>query len=255
MKKTLLIALSLMAVCGIIFAGTVSAAVQTNYGFNIGPGTVVPTVNGQVGTDEYSTDSFKDFLYDGWTMTTSSFSCKYFIDPLIVENWVIEFIGDTTDDPGDYVKMSVDAAAGFGDPAAGGTAPTDVCIEITVTGTGTATFRKGTGTGWTAFTDPTSEDYTMATSVTGHRIYELYMQKTTLLAFGYNNDVRLEVYDATTGKTLLWPPQSDADVPDTWGVGTTVSEAVPEGLTIGIMLSLSTIAVLVGTRYFKKPKI
>jgi hypothetical protein len=254
MKRAILIALSIMAICTIL-AGTVSAALQTGYGFDIGPGSVVPTIDGSIAAGEYDTDTFQDFLYDGWTMTTSSFRCKYFTSPLIVENWVIEFIGDTTNDPGDYVKMSVDAAAGFGDPAAGGAAPTTVCIEITVTGTGATSFRRGTDTAWTAFTDPTSEDYTMATSVTGHRIYELYMQKTTTLAFGYNNNVRLEAYDATTGKTLMWPPQSSADVPDTWGIGATVSEAVPESLTIGIMLSLSTIAVLVSTRYFRKPKL
>ena len=255
MKKTILTALSIMAICGIILTGAVSAELQTGYGFNVGQGLVVPTIDGAVAAGEYDTDSFKDFLYDGWTMTTSSFSCKYFTDPLIVENWLIDVMADTTNDAGDYVKMSVDAAAGFGEPAAGGAAPTDVCVEITVMGDGTTTFQKGTGTDWTAFTDPTSEDYTMATTVNGHRVYELYMQKTTTLAFGYNNNVRLEVYDESTGKTLMWPPQSDADVPDTWGIGMTVSEAVPEGLTIGVMLSLSTIAVLVSTRYFRKPKL
>ena len=254
MKRAILMALSVMALCSIL-AGTVSAALQTGYGFDIGPGAVVPTVDGSVAAGEYDTDTFQDFLYNGWTMTTSSFRCKYFTDPLIVENWVIEFIGDTTDDAGDYVKMSVNAAEGFGDPAAGGAAPTDLCVEITVMGDGTTTFQKGTGTGWTAFTDPTSEDYTMAAAVNGHRVYELYMQKTTTLAFGYNNNVRIEVYDESTGTTLMWPPQSDADVPDTWGIGMTVSDPVPEGLTIGIMLLLSTIAVLVGTRYFRKPKL
>jgi hypothetical protein len=256
MKRKILAILAVIAVFSMCFAGIVGAAVQTNYGFSIGPGAVVPTVNGSVAAGEYDTDTFKDFLYDGWTKTTSSFRCKYFTSPLIVENWVIEVLGDTTNDPGDYVKMSVDAAAGFGDPAAGGAAPTTVCVEITVTGTGATSFRKGTGTAWAAFADPVSgTDYTMATSVTGHRIYELYMLKTTTLAFGYNNDVRIVAYDATTGKTLMWPPQSNADVPDTWGVGTTVSDAIPEGLTIGLMLAVSSVAVAVSARYFKKPKI
>jgi hypothetical protein len=217
---------------------------------------VVPTVNGQVAAGEYDTDTFKDFLYDGWTKTTSSFRCKYFTSPLIVENWAIEVLGDTTNDPGDYVKMRIDCSTAFGSPADGGAAPTTVCIAITVTGTGTTTFQKGTGTGWAAFADPVSgTDYTMATTVTGHRIYELYMQKTTTLALGYHNNVRIEVYDATTGKTLLWPPQSNANVPDTWGVGTTVTDAVPEGLTIGVMLAVSSVAVVVGTKYFRKPKL
>jgi len=36
----------------------------------------------------------------------------------------------------------------------------------------------------------------------------------------------------------------------------TVDSAIPEGLTIGVMLSLSTVAVIVSTRYFRKrPKI
>ena len=254
MKRAILAILVVITVLSICFAGIASAELQTGYGFNIGPGSVVPTINGQVAAGEYDTDSFKDFLYDGWTITTSSFQCKYFTDPLIVENWIIEVMGDTTNDAGDYVKMSVDAAAGFGDPAAGGAAPTTVCVEITVTGTGAASFRKGTDTAWTAFPDPVAgDDYVMATTVTGHRIYELYVQKTTTLAFGYNNNVRIEAYDASTGKTLMWPPQSNGDVPDTWGIGTTVSEAIPEGLTVGLMLALSSVAVVVSARYFRKP--
>jgi predicted secreted protein len=39
---------------------------------------------------------------------------------------------------------------------------------------------------------------------------------------------------------------------DIWLVKTDESGVVPEGLTIGVMLLLSTIAVIVGTRYFRK---
>jgi hypothetical protein len=72
---------------------------------------------------------------------------------------------------------------------------------------------------------------------------------------GYLNNARLEVYDASTGKTLMWPPYSSADVPNEYGAGATGS-VVPEGLTIGLMLAVSSVAVAVSIRYFRKqPKI
>jgi hypothetical protein len=43
---------------------------------------------------------------------------------------------------------------------------------------------------------------------------------------------------------------------DFWLVKTDALGVVPEGLTIGVMVLLATVAVIVGTRYFRKrPKI
>ena len=257
MKRAILAVLGVIAVLSMVFAGTVSAA-KEGYGFTIGPGTVDATFDGTVGAGEWDTDSYKDFLYNGWTMTTSFFRDKWGQTPAINEGWLIELLGDTTNDAGDYVKICVDCGAGFSDPPAGGAAPSATCWMLTVNGDGTATIQKGTGTGWGAFPEPVSgTDYIAATSVTGHRIYEIYLDKGASaegpLAMGYSNNARIEAYDASTGQTLMWPPESSAAVPDTYGAGTTGSETVPEGLTIGLMLVLSSVAVVVSARYFRKP--
>jgi hypothetical protein len=50
----------------------------------------------------------------------------------------------------------------------------------------------------------------------------------------------------------MWPPESSADVPNDYGYSVISYDTIPEGLTIGVMLLLSTVAVVVGTRYFRK---
>jgi hypothetical protein len=267
MKRKVLVILAVIAACSLCLAGTVSAA-KEGYGFTIGGTCLVdPTINGVVAADEWNTDSFKDWLYDGWTMSTSFFMDKWSstLNEQISELWLVEFLGDTTNDAGDYFKMSVDRSIVFGESPTGGAAPTENCFQITITGTGTVTMQIGTGTAWTAYADPVSgTDYIVGTSVsaspssaTAHRCYELYLNKgvySGVLAMGYLNNARLEVYDASTGKTLMWPPYSDANVPDTYGEGTTGS-VVPEGLAVGVMLAVSSVAVVISARYFRKPKI
>jgi hypothetical protein len=269
MKRKIWAILAVITVCSICLTGIVSAA-KEGYGFTIGGTcTVDPDINGVVAAGEWDTDSYKDFLYDGWTMSTSFFMDKWSstLNSVISELWAVEFLSDTTNDPGDYFKMSVDRTmtGGFSDTPLGGTAPTETCFQITITGSGTVTMQIGTGTAWAAYADPVSgTDYIVGTSVsaspssaTAHRCYELYLDKGVyggVLAMGYLNNARLEVYDASTGKTLMWPPYSSADVPDTYGAGTTGS-VVPEGLTIGIMLAVASVAVVVSARYFRKPKI
>jgi hypothetical protein len=266
MKKMILAILAVIAVFSICFAGIVSAA-KEGYGFTIGGAeSVDPTFNGAVAAGEWDTDSYQDWLYNGWTKSTSFFRDKWGTAPAICECWCIEVLTDTTNDAGDYIKFSVDCGSGFSTPPVGGAAPSATAWQLTVTGhPGTVTMQQGTGTAWGAWAAPVSgTDYNVATSIaaspssaTAHWIIEIYLDKGTaggVLAMGYNNNARLEAYDASTGQTLMWPPLSSANVPDTYGAGTT-GAVVPEGLTIGVMVALSTIAVIVGTRYFKKPKI
>jgi hypothetical protein len=265
MKKKILAILAVIAVFSICFAGTVSAA-KEGYGFTIGGAeSVDPTFNGVVAAGEWDTDSYKDFLYDGWTKSTSFFMDKWGTTPAICECWAIEVLTDTTNDAGDYCKFAVDCGSGFSTPPVGGAAPSATCWQLTVTGAGAVSFQQGTGTAFAAWAAPVAgTDYNIATTVsaspasaTPHRTYEIYLDKGTAggaLAMGYNNNARLEIYDASTGKTLMWPPLSSATVPDTYGAGTT-GGVVPEGLTIGVMLAVSSVAVIVSARYFKKPKI
>jgi hypothetical protein len=265
MKKAILAILGITVLCilgSTMIFGTVSAA-KAGYGFTIGPGTTDATFNGAVAAGEWE-DAYKDWLYNGWATTTSFFRCKWGQVPAINEGWLIEVPTDTTNDAGDYVKIFVDnAPAGdFAAVPAGGTAPTAACFVVTVTGAGAVTIQKGTGTAWGPFAEPVSgTDYSGFTSVsaspasaTVHRVFEIYLAKTGLLAMGFNNNVRIEAYDASTGQTVMWPPYSSADVPNDYGLGTTAftGDTVPEGLTIGVMVLLSSVAVIVSTRYFRK---
>jgi hypothetical protein len=256
-KKAILPILSIIAVVSICLAGTVSAY-KAGYVFPNYQGTDI-TADGAVGASEW-TDSFGDWLYDGWTKTTSTIDHKFEMGgtPSIADQWLIEVLSDTTNDAGDVFTYSF---CGAQDDAA--TPQTDDVL-INHTHTATTIFR-GTGTGWAA--DPAivlGTNVIIASSIaasplsaTPHWIIELKFDKSGGIAgTSFDSNVRLAVYDASTGKTLMWPPMSDADVPSSWGLNDYSSFAggsVPEGLTIGVMLSLSTIAVIVSARYFRKP--
>lgn len=257
MKKVILAILSITAILSICLAGIVSAY-KAGYVLPNYQGTDI-TANGAVGASEW-TDSFGDWLYDGWTKTTSTINHKWEMGgtPNIADEWLIEVLSDTTNDAGDVFTYSF---CGAQDNAA--TPQTDDVL-INHTHTATTIFR-GTGTGWAP--DPAivlGTNVIIASSIaasplsaTPHWIIELKFDKTGAIAgTSFDSNVRLAVYDASTGKTLMWPPMSDANVPSSWGLNDYTDFAggsVPEGLTIGVMLSLSTIAVIVSVRYFRKP--
>lgn len=251
MKNAILIALSVMAVCSIL-AGTVIAA-KEGYQFQIFNGGIVST-DGAVSPETEWDDSYKDFLYDGWTMSTNFFRCKWQGAP--VEAWLIEILTDTTPDAGDNYKMCVDTALD------GATAPQTDDFKIDWTG-GTTTCYHGTGTAWGSSTAVVGTDVIIATSIaaspasaTQHRIIEIYLDKAGAFAMGMSNNMYMEYTDASTGKTYKWPPMSNPDVPNDQGVGITeFSGEIPEGLTIGVMLAVSSVAVVISARYFKKPKL
>jgi len=261
MKRALLVTLSVIAVCSLCLAGTVSAY-KAGYIFPNYQGTEI-TADGAVGAGEW-TDSFGDWLYDGWTKTTSTIYHKWEMGgtPYIADQWLIEVLSDTTNDAGDVFYYSF---CGAQDDAATPQAADDVLINHTHS---TTTISRGTGTGWAP--DPAivlGENVIIASSIaasplsaTPHWIIELKFDKTGAIAGTlFDSNVRLAAYDASTGKTVMWPPMSEKDVPSSWGLNDYSSfagQSIPEGLTIGVMLTLSSVAVIVSTHYFrKKPKI
>ncbi len=263
MKRAILVTLSIIAVCSLCLAGTANAA-KAGYGFHIDFGTDV-TIDGKwTATDEWS-DCYIDFFYSGWTKMTTYFADKWDMTPN--ENWLIEALTDTTSNAGDFFQLSYDLGSGtYTDPIApaGGAAPTTTCFLINITGHTPAVVQVfvGTGTGWAASSAVAGTDYTVsqsmaasAKSATPHWIIEIRFLKTGALALGYNNNPRVAVYDASNAAqgVLMWPPYSDANVPNTYGLGATeYGMNYPEGLTIGVMVALSSVAVIVSSRYFRK---
>jgi hypothetical protein len=257
MKKAILATLSIIAVCSICFAGTVNALNPgyTTWNFQ----GAAPTIDGQVNPATEWTDSYHDRLYSGWTMTTSTISIKWNMESGIYETWLIEVLSDTTNDAGDYFQICHD-----GDTAGAGAPATDDVL-INYTGHTTSTAFRGTGTAWApdaaiVFPDNVQIASSIAASpasATPHWIIEMKFAKdgSTIPGMGINTCIRIAVYDANTGQTLMWPPMSSADVPDGWGLNSAdiSGGTIPEGLTIGLMVALSSVAVVVSARYFRKP--
>ncbi len=255
MKKAILAALSILAICSLCFAATVSAY-KAGYAVGNYQGAEI-TADGTKGADEW-TDSYHDRLYDGWTMTTNPWSHKWTMGgtPNICDEWLVEVLSDTTNDAGDVFTFCF---CGAQDDAATPQAADDVLINHTHSAT---TIFRGTGTGWAP-----DAAIVLGTNViigssmaSGHWVIELKFDKTGAIAGTlYDSNFRLAVYDASTGKTLMWPPMSEKDVPSSWGLNDYSSfagQTIPEGLTIGLMLALSSVAVIVSARYFRKqPKI
>jgi hypothetical protein len=63
------------------------------------------------------------------------------------------------------------------------------------------------------------------------------------------------MYDASNAAQgwVAWPPTNETN-PSRWGsIPTYEAAPAPEGLTIGVMLAVSAVAVVVSIRYFRKP--
>jgi hypothetical protein len=264
MKRAVLTILGVAILCLLSLAmipGMVNAY-KTGYVVQSYAAVTVPTMDGAVTAGEW-TDCFKDFLYSDWTKTTSAFGMKYTVDfsdvLAVYEYWVIEVLGDTTNNPGDYVQLCYD---GNGD---GGAAPQVDDILINYTGHSTTTVYKGTGSGWTvttAYTQPADVQVNGSiaaspASATPHWIIELKFNKLAANGVQMLQDtwVRVAAYDADAGGQglLTWPPTASPDVPNNWGLDqANTTDIIPEGLTVGVMVLLSSVGVLVGARYFRK---
>jgi len=244
MRKSLLATLGIIALCTLCFTGIVSA---TKPGFTQtdGTGTLV-TVNGIIGSGEWE-DSWRGKLYDGWTLTNNTYRVKWAEadSNFWWDQWLFEIISDTTNDAGDFIQICYDSTLD------GGTAPQTDDYLVNYTGHGTAKLYVGTGTGWASSSDldvvVASTISASPASATPHWIIEIDVENPW-----EDTGDRVAAYDASTGKTLMWPPESSANVPNDYGFSEISYETVPEGLTIGVMVLLSTVAVVVGTRYFRK---
>ncbi|MEM2098445.1 MAG: hypothetical protein QXU99_01680 [Candidatus Bathyarchaeia archaeon] len=261
MSKKALSILAMTAVMILCFTMAVNAA-KPGYGFTIATGADITSWEGTISPANEWDDSYKDWLYNGWTPTTSFFRCKWGTSPAICENWLIEFLGDTTNDAGDYWEICVDTMQD------GGAAPNTDDFKVNWSSAQGVKVWKGTGSGWTAFTAAvvgSGGDVYAGTSIsaspassTPHRIVEIYLNKGAFgggnLAMQFNNNERIAIYDAASGQTLMWPPYSSGDQPDTYGAGTTdlSGTAIPEGLTISVMLAASCVTFAASARYFRK---
>jgi len=256
MKKIIVITFCILMLCSLlvlITAGT-TMAYDSDYTRTDWPTQVTPTIDGVWTSPDEWTDGEETMIGDNvaFRSTWTFVSMEPFI---ITTNFVIEILNDDTNDTGDYWQMCVDSTLD------GGTAPQSGDFKIEVVGHGDVVVYEGDGSGWVEVT-PSEGAVTFAesisdspTSSTPHWIAEFTFNKGGPIPnMGEYWAFRLAVYDESNSGAGVqaWPPPSDPDVPDGYGYQSYSSDPIPEALTIGIMMLLSSVSVLVGYHYLRK---
>ena len=255
MKKIIATTFCSIMLCSLlvlITAGTTMAA-EPGYERISYATQVYPTIDGMWTSEDEWTDG--DITMIG---TDVAFRSTWEYIDVATTRWIVEFFSDTTDDPGDYWQFCID-----GDQSGGSSPQVGVHRKFEITGHTDLAWYMGDGTGgWTEVSLDASEIEwanslsASPTDSTPHWILEFNIVKNTgTVQLGILWNFRLAVYDASNSEAgvLAWPP-TDADIPDTWGIENYSSEAIPEGLTFGVMVLLSSVSVLVGYKYFVKRK-
>jgi hypothetical protein len=256
LKRTSSIAFCILVLCSlllIVSVGTVKAS-EPGYTFTEYYSGAAVTIDGKwtdadewhdVTTQRIGTPQIAVFEYK---MDITDYSMT----------WLIEF-ADHTNDAGDRWQICLD---GGND---GGSAPNANDVKVEVEGHTTLKTYVGSGTGWTASTATGTFKDSITTSPhdpANHYILEIKFSKSQW-DWGANpppHGVRVAMYDASNAAQgwVAWPPEAiSKDNPARWGnIPDYTAAPAPEGLTIGVMVLLSSVAVIVSTRYFrKKPKI
>ena len=190
----------------------------------------------------------------GNTSTQSIFRSKWSLDPTISQYILVEFLSDITNDPGDYWQFCFD-----GDMS-GGTAPQSGDIRIDIAGHTTLTAYGGSGTGWTSTASPASFTWSnkltaTPTSSTPHWVLEVIIDK-QVFGIGPEYWLRIAAYDSSNAAAGVqaWPPTS-RDVPNDWGDIPYDMNPIPENLAFGVVMLLSSVAVLAGSFFLRKKRI
>jgi hypothetical protein len=245
-----------------------SAATHTCYEYQTDD--TQPTINGQFSVAEWADAASLPFgtngnFRSGWTMS-----------PVVYAEFFVETF-DTTNDAGDYWEICFDSTtAGGATEPNGGTVPQTDDFKLVVTGHDSPTVQwyKGTGTAGTplqaiamptAFTDTAVFQQAQSLSAspmdsTPHYMWEMHIDKTNtaglgITPMGYNWAEYIAYYDAHAGGYGLqsWPASPAVDTnPDSWGYEGYSMSAAPEGFNMGIILALSSLAVVVGAVLIKK---
>jgi len=184
-----------------------------------------------------------------------AFRSTWDMGDFVMTRWVVEFFSDTTDDAEDYWQFCVD-----GDQS-GGATPQELDYKFEITGHTDLVWYQGDGTSWTEESlDETEIEWANSlsdspTNSTAHWILEFQIPKDGgTVQLGVTWNLRVGVYDASNAGAgvLAWPLDSDADVPDGWGFENYQMANIPESLSLGVVVLLSSVAVIVATVVFRK---
>jgi len=217
---------------------------------------VIPTIDGKWTTNNEWTDG-----EETWIGTDIVFRTTWDIQgDVAYTRWIVEFLTDTTNDPGDYWRFCFDGNQ------AGGSEPSVSQRMVEITGHNEITMYIGGlgvgGSGWAASDAESQIEWADSlsaspTSDTPHWILEWQRPKIVLGVYTLHEvyNVFVQAYDQSNPGYNPWPPAADPDLPDDWGtVDESSTEPIPEGLTFAVMALLTTVSMLVGYKYFIKRK-
>jgi hypothetical protein len=255
MKRALFASFSTLMLCSLLLLITVGTtqAYDEDYLRTEYPTLVEPTIDGMWTSDDEWTDGNVTMI--GENVAFRSTYSTLSTDPITVAtNFVIEILNDNTNDTGDYWQICLDGTLD------GGNTPMTDDFRIDVVGHTDLTVYQGTVITWTEVTPDAGElnfsDSISAspTSSTPHWIAEFSIVKTEgVILLNPEWGLRLAVYDESNSGAGVqaWPP-ADRDIPFDWGLNTYTDQPIPEGLSFGVVVLLSSVAVIVATLSFRK---
>jgi hypothetical protein len=250
MKKIIVTTFGILMLCSLMVLISVGTTMAAEPGYErISYATIVlPTIDGAWTSEDEWTDGDVTMIGEDVAFRSTWDS----VDSVVMTRWIVEFFSDTTDDPGDLWQFCID------NQQWGGTSPVGNKFEIT--GHTELVWYQGMGDGsdWAEVELDASEIEwanslsASPTNSTPHWILEFQIPKNSgTVQMGILWNFLLQAYDASNPEFKAWPP-TDPDVPDGWGIENYSGEPIPEGLTFGVMVLLSSVTVLVGYHYLRK---
>jgi hypothetical protein len=255
LKRVLLVAFTMLMLCSLLLANAGIAKAGNDAYPIIEHWAAEATIDGEWSAgDEWT---------DGQPMNMSGnarFVFKLWYSAMAMQ-WLVEFFDDNTTDAGDLWQICLDDSNG------GGAAPQAGDFMIEIEGHTTLKTYQGNGAGWIEFTLSDPNEITWVNKIsaspwnsTPHWIVEISDVKTggeIQVGNPPPTGMRVAAYDANTTSWASWAPDSDADVPDEWGVIAGYSQnPYPEGFSIVFVVLLSSVAVAVGFYFVRKrPKL
>jgi hypothetical protein len=251
MKRVLTIAFSILMLCCLLLVNTgIIQASEPGYEVAEAYNTAPVTLDGNWATGEWE-DSWIEWLNysaNGERFCYKASGAIGYAPEILIDS------ADNTTDAGDIWQICFDGGVD------GTTAPEDSDNKIEIIGHTTLKVYVGNGTGWV---ETSTSSVTWFDSLTIHAApldfehwcVEIIVDKASLNAWGANPPpigFRVAMYDATNATWLAWPPASDPDIPDSWGQIVGGAETIPESLSLGAVVLLSSVAVAVGFYFVRK---
>jgi hypothetical protein len=259
MRKFSSIALCTLTLCILLLAVNIGTVLASQAGYNVtevyGGGAI--TLDGKWGSGEWPTDGA--WIDNRFNVSNARFAYKMDSSTgAYLMSWLLEW-HDTTNDAGDIWIICIDGSAD------GGTAPQADDVKIQITGHQSLSVFAGTGTAWGANSSTLAAVVKWKDSLTtstydavNHWVVEVQADKGSLGAWGANpppEGIYEAMYDASTNQWTSWPPAQSPNVPNNWGLIATYDTTVPEGLTVGVLVLLSSAAVLLGSFFVRKRRL